>query len=114
MKVLLQLKKPSAHWIGLSNLIVQSDALRDDIVLRVDENGMSFFEEHDEQLRIPVMTQGWSSSSADSLAGKLAMFERLHREFSKPLPPTPTRAQLRRPPRSYLPGGAIKRAVRIS
>jgi hypothetical protein len=113
MEVLLQLKKPSAHWIGMCNLIAQSDALRDDIILRVNDDGISFFEEHGDRVQIPVMTQGWSLHAADTLAGKLAIFERLHREFSKPLPPAPARARLQRPPRSFLPGGAIKRAVRF-
>lgn len=113
MQILLKFPKPSAHWIGLANLIVHSDGLRGDITLVVDGDGARFFEKIDAENPIPVLTRKQPRFAVETLAGKLAFLQWLHDTFPKVEPVAVSRAPQLRPLPNFFKGGAITRAVRF-
>ncbi len=114
MRIKLNFPKPSPHWVGLANMIMQSDGLRGDITLVVDETGARFFEKIDDQSPIPVITRRQPRFPVETLAGKLAFLQWLHDTFPKTESSVPTRFVQRRPLPSFYHGGAITRTVRFS
>ena len=114
MRIKLNFPKPSSHWVGMANMIMQSDGLRGDITLVADENGARFFEKIEEQSPIPVITRRQPRFAVETLAGKLAFLQWLHDMFPKTEASAPTRFVQRRPLQSFYRGGAIARSIRFS
>jgi hypothetical protein len=113
MRILLKFPRPSSHWVGLSNLITQSDGLRGDVTLVVDADGVRFFEKIDDESPIPVMTRRHPRFDVETLSGKLSFLQWLHDTFPKEEPVVANRAVRIRPLPNFYRGGAIARTVRF-
>jgi hypothetical protein len=113
MRIRLNLHKPSAHWIGLANVVAQSDELREDVTLIVDAEGARFYEGQTCDIPIAISASAPAIEAIDTLDGKLAFIAWLHQRFPKPQPGTPARAQLRRALPNFHRSSSMMRAIRF-
>ena len=114
MRIKLNFPKPSAHWLGLANIIMESDGLRGGITLVGDEQGTRLFGKVEDENPIPVLLDRQPRFAVNTLAGKLAFLQWLHDRFPKVQSSVPTRFVQRRPLQSFYHGGAITRSIRFS
>jgi hypothetical protein len=113
MRIVLKLPEPTAHWIGLANLIEQSDGLRADITLVIDSNGPRFFEQIATDNPIPVFLREQPRFAVETLAGKLGFLQWLHDAFPKPAPIPATSQRRLQFPAIFQTSGAARRAIRF-
>jgi hypothetical protein len=98
----------------MANLITQSDGLRRDITLVVDENDVRLLDEHNREIPMPAPAIASVLHAPTTLQGKLDLFEWLHERFPNPeLAP-----RQEQPPLRVLPpfhrSGAVARTIRFS
>ena len=114
MRILLKAARPSAHWLGMANLISQSDGLRGDVTLLVDQTEVRFLSDDACEIPMPASAAAWIHQAPMTLQGKLDVLEWLHERFPNPeLAKRPQQKPLRVLP-PFHRSGAVARTIQFT